>query len=83
MNQSFTKGTRAAVMLVTSVRSLRDVSDEVSARQLRALMEGIIDDASHRELTAMVYALVTLAANPLDDEQLQDFALKVSNGILE
>lgn len=80
---SFSKGSRAAVALVTSVRSLLKDSDQANARQLQGLMNAIITESEPNELAATVYSLVILAANPLDDEQLADFALKISAGILE
>jgi len=73
----FSKGSRAAVALVTSVRSNLAEDELVNARQLTALMRDIISESSPHELAATLYTLTIMAANPMDGEQLEKFALEV------
>lgn len=66
--------------LVTSVRSNLAEDELVNARQLTALMKDIIAESSPHELAATLYTLTIMAANPMDSEQLEKFALEVSKG---
>lgn len=74
----FSKGSRAAVALVTSVRSNLAEDEAENARQLTALMRDIINESSPQELAATMYTLTIMAANPMTTEQLAKFALEVS-----
>jgi hypothetical protein len=75
---SFNKGSRAAVALVTSVRSNLAEDEVQNARQLSSLMRDIIAESDPQELAATLYTLTIMAANPMDGEQLEKFALEVS-----
>lgn len=79
MRHSLNKGSRAAVALVTSVRSNLAEDELVNARQLTALMRDIVEESNAKELAATIYTLTIMAANPMDNEQLAKFALEVSN----
>lgn len=78
MPHRFSKGSRAAVALVTAVRSNLAEDELENAQQLTALMRDIIMESSPRELAATMYTLTIMAANPMDSEQLAKFALEVS-----
>jgi hypothetical protein len=69
-------GERAAVALVTSVRSLHD-SPLANSKQLRDLFHSYVEELSPDELVNMTYALVIMAANPMDDEDLRLFAVQL------
>lgn len=83
MPHKFSRGARAAVALVTSVRSNLAEDETENARQLSALMRDIVEESSPRELAATLYTLTIMAANPLDGEQLAKFALEVSTSTLD
>jgi hypothetical protein len=74
----FNKGSRAAVALVTSVRSNLAEDETENARKLSMLMRDIIAESDPHELAATLYTLTIMAANPMDGEQLEKFALEVS-----
>lgn len=74
-------GARAAVALVTAVRSNLAQDELANAQQLTSLMRDIIEESSPRELTATMYALTIMAANPMNNEELSDFALSVSRSL--
>jgi hypothetical protein len=78
----FSRGARAAVALVTSVRSKLAEDDTENAQQLTALMREIIGESSPKELAATLYTLTIMAANPMDSEQLEKFALEISKSTL-
>jgi len=72
------RGERAAVALVTSVRSLND-SPMANSEQLRDLFHSYVEELSPDELVSMTYALVVMAANPMEDEELRVFAMQLFN----
>ena len=79
----FSRGARAAVALVTSVRSNSTEDELVNARQLSALMRDIIKESSPKELAATLYTLTILAANPLEGDEFKKFALELSTTKLD
>jgi hypothetical protein len=70
------RGERAAVALVTSVRSLND-SPMANSKQLRDLFHSYVEELSPDELVSMTYALVVMAANPMENEELRLFAMQL------
>lgn len=77
----FNRGSRAAVALVTSVRSSMAEDETQTARQLQSLMQDIIEESSPQELAATMYTLTVMAANPMSSEQLTQFAVEVSRSL--
>lgn len=75
------RGARAAVTLVTAVRSNLAETELSNAQQLTALMRDIVAESSSQELVATMYALTVMAANPMNNEELSDFALSVSRSL--
>ena len=75
------RGARAAVTLVTAVRSNLAEDELLNARQLNSLMQDIVAESSSQELMATMYALTVMAANPMNNEELSDFALSVSRSL--
>jgi hypothetical protein len=67
-------GSQAAVALVTAVRGRFHDSDNDIAEELDVLLTHYIEDYNPAQLIAMLYTLVVLAANPLDEDELQLFA---------
>lgn len=68
-------GVRAAVTLITAVRSNLAEDNNVIAAQLNDLLRSVISDLSVDELHAMVSALVVFCANPLSPSELSELAL--------
>ena len=83
MPHKFSRGARAAVALVTTVRSNLAEDETETARQLSSLMRDIIEESSSKELAATMYTLTIMAANPLVGDQLAKFALEVSTSELD
>jgi len=79
----FSRGARAAVALVTTVRSNLAEDETETARQLSSLMRDIIEESSPKELAATMYTLTIMAANPLVGDELAKFALEVSTATLD
>ena len=78
MAGNFNRGSRAAVALVTVVRSNLAEDETENARQLSALMRDIIAESSPKELAATLYTLTIMAANPMDNDDLAKFALGIT-----
>lgn len=83
MPHKFSRGARAAVALVTTVRSNLAEDETETARQLSSLMRDIIEESSSKELAATMYTLTIMAANPLVGDELAKFALEVSTSELD
>lgn len=79
----FNRGSRAAVALVTALRSSMAEDETQSASQLSSLMRDIVAESNPQELAATMYTLTVMAANPMDGKQLSEFALEISRGLDE
>jgi hypothetical protein len=50
-----------------------------NSEQLRDLFHSYVEELSPDELVSMTYALVVMAANPMEDEELRVFAMQLFN----
>ena len=65
--------------LVTSVRSMLDSNNEENAEQLSSLMKVFVNELDADDLMVMLYTLAIMAANPMDNQELTEFALGLTN----